>query len=193
MKPWAGMLGLALLLYPVGYYLLAGHLGLTSLVVLFAVLALLRIMGARHLALRVRGALAAALVAFAAAILLWQSPGLLKLYPVAVNGGLLIFALYTLRFPPSAIERLVRRLNLSVSAAGVGYMRNVTWLWCGFFAVNGSIAAYTALAANTATWAVYNGAVSYIAAGVLFAVEFVVRGFYRRRVARRAEQAACCS
>lgn len=192
MRQWAGLLGLALLLYPLAYFLLAEHLGLTGLVVLFAVLALFRVLGARHLAPRWRGAAAAAVAAFVAAILLWQSAGLLKLYPVAANAGLLIFALYTLRYPPSAIERLVRGLNLSVSAAGVRYMRNVTWLWCGFFAVNGGIAAYTALAADTATWAVYNGAVSYAAAALLFAVEFVVRGFYRRRVARRAEQAPGC-
>lgn len=192
MRQWAGMLGLALLLYPVGYYLLAGHLGLTGLVALFALLALLRVMGARRLAPRWRVAAAAAVAAFVAAILIWESATLLKLYPVAVNGGLLAFALYTLRYPPSAIERLVRGLNLSVSAAGVGYMRNVTWLWCGFFAINGGVAAYTALAADTATWAVYNGLVSYAAAAVLFAVEFVVRGFYRRRVARRADQAPSC-
>ncbi|MDZ7668575.1 MAG: hypothetical protein U5Q16_03840 [Gammaproteobacteria bacterium] len=160
--------------------------------VLFALLAMLRVLGARHVAPRWRGAAAAALAVFVAAVLLWQSTSLLKLYPVAVNVGLLLFALYTLRYPPSAIERLVRGLNLSVSAAGVGYMRNVTWLWCAFFVVNGSIAAYTALATDTATWAVYNGAVSYAAAGLLFAVEFVVRGFYRRRVARRADQAPSC-
>lgn len=192
MKPSARVLMLALLLYPVGYYLFADRLGLTGVAALFAVLVLLRVLGASHVAPRWRYGAAVGVVAFVFAIVYWQSAVLLKFYPVAVNGALLAFALYTLYRPPSAIERLVRQLDMSVTEAGVGYMRNVTWVWCVFFAVNGGIAGYTAVAADTGTWAVYNGAISYAAAATLFAVEFVVRGFYRRRVARRDRQATCC-
>jgi uncharacterized membrane protein len=59
----------------------------------------------------------------------------------------------------------------------------VTLAWCGFFLVNGTIAAWTALAAPLAWWTLYNGLLSYLLIAALFGAEWVARGVYRRRVA----------
>lgn len=193
MSPAAGagaiVLALVLLAYPVLFYGLQDQLGITWLGALLAVLALARLLAQRRLGAAWRAAAAGAIVVFVSAAAYFQSSALLKLYPVAVNGVLLCWGVHTLFHPPSAIERLVLRLRWPVSAAGQRYMRAVTAIWCGFFALNGSVAAFTALAAPTAVWAWYNGAVSYLLAGALFGAELVFRGFYRRRHAAVGQRA----
>jgi len=181
----AALLVPVLLVYPILFHLLHERLGLAGLGVLLGALVLGRLFTLPGIPAPWRVAVGAAAVAFVLAVLHWRSSDLLELYPVAVNAVLLAYGLYTLRYPPSAIERLMRALDVPVSDAGVGYTRNVTILWCIFFAANGAVAGYLALAASTAAWAWYNGAVSYLLAGVLFAVEFVFRGFYKRRVLQR--------
>jgi len=60
----------------------------------------------------------------------------------------------------------------------VRYTRQVTRIWCAFFAVNALIAAWTALWATREVWALYNGFFAYLAMGALFAGEWILR---RRR------------
>ena len=95
---------------------------------------------------------------------------------------LAVFAI-SLRYPPSAIERLARLQEPDLPESGVRYTRRVTQVWCGFFIVNGSIALATVLWASDAAWALYNGLIAYLLMGLLFAAEWLVR----RRV--RAAQA----
>ncbi|UXY16008.1 hypothetical protein N8I74_03025 [Chitiniphilus purpureus] len=108
----------------------------------------------------------------------------LRAYPVLVNAALLAGFGYSLRHPPSAIERFARLTEPDLPAAAVAYTRRVTWLWCGFFTVNGALALATGLWADQTTWALYNGGVAYLLMGLLLGGEWLVR----RRVRRRAEQ-----
>ncbi|MEN9545143.1 MAG: hypothetical protein RLZZ598_1976 [Pseudomonadota bacterium] len=107
----------------------------------------------------------------------------LKLYPVLVNAALLALFGASLVRGPSLIERLARLSEPELPPAGVHYTRRVTQLWCAFFVVNGSMAAITALYADTATWALYNGLVAYLLIGILFAGEWCVRQFVKARLA----------
>ena len=99
----------------------------------------------------------------------------LKLYPVLVSAVLLCVFGLSLRNPPSAIERIARLREPDLPDAAIAYTRKVTIAWCLFFIGNGSIALFTALWASDRTWAVYNGLVSYLLMGVLFAGEWLVR------------------
>nr|WP_255653589.1 MULTISPECIES: hypothetical protein [unclassified Myxococcus] len=99
----------------------------------------------------------------------------LKLYPVLVNSMLLAVFATSLVYPPTVIERLARLREPQLPASGVAYTRRVTQVWCGFFVVNGGIALATALWASDATWALYNGLISYGLMGLLFAGEWLVR------------------
>jgi uncharacterized membrane protein len=82
---------------------------------------------------------------------------------------------YTLLYPPSMIERFARLQRADLDAHGVQYTRTVTQVWCGFFVVNFFIALYTALYSDLSVWALYNGCLVYVAIGVLFAAEYLVR------------------
>ena len=61
------------------------------------------------------------------------------------------------------------------------YCKKVTIVWCAFFIINGSIAAYTALhnfgseELNNKIWSIYNGGISYVLMGLLFIVELFIR------------------
>lgn len=99
----------------------------------------------------------------------------LKLYPVLVNAALLGAFSYSLIVPPSAVERIARLREPDLPPPAIAYTRRVTQVWCGFFAVNGAVALYTALYASSAQWSFYNGFVAYILIGLLFAGEYCVR------------------
>jgi uncharacterized membrane protein len=81
----------------------------------------------------------------------------------------------TLWNPPSMIERFARVLEPALDANGVAYTRVVTWIWLGYFTLNAGIALWTAMAGSPAQWAIYNGAICYVLAGLLFAGEWLVR------------------
>ncbi len=131
----------------------------------------------RAVATRERVWLVAALGAgvLAVATLVGNSALPLKLYPVLVNGVLLGVFATSLAFPPTVIERLARLREPELPPSGVAYTRRVTQVWCGFFVLNGSTALATSLWASDAVWALYNGLISYVLMGVLFAGEWWVR------------------
>jgi uncharacterized membrane protein len=106
---------------------------------------------------------------------------LLRFYPVCMNVIMLVVFGASLIRPPSIIERVARRARHDVSGAATRYMRQVTWVWCGFFVANGAAALYTTLYANMEAWAFYNGLIAYILIGALLVGEYLVRRAKMRR------------
>ena len=106
-----------------------------------------------------------------------------KLYPVLVNiAGAAWFA-WTLIRPPSAAERLARLANPTerFDWRKSSYTKRVTQIWVVFFLFNSGAATYTALAASTGVWAIYNGFIAYLLIGLLLGGEYLFRIRYRRR------------
>jgi uncharacterized membrane protein len=108
-------------------------------------------------------------------------PRLLLYVPALVNLGLLIGFAHTLRGGPPLVETLARLQVGELSPAEVRYCRTVTWVWCGFFAANALASAWLALRGSLAAWALWTGALSYLAVGLLFAAELTVRSIRFRR------------
>lgn len=107
---------------------------------------------------------------------------LLKIYPAMINLIMLLIFGLSLKYPPSMIEVFARIQQPELPAAAINYTRHVTMVWCLFFLINGSLAAYTAMNTSRETWAFYNGFLTYIIMGILFAGEWLVR---RRLMARQ--------
>jgi uncharacterized membrane protein len=166
--------------YPVVVYLALGHVSPRWIALLLVVLGLARAWVTRELFWL--GAAAVAMV-LAAASFLGDHWGPLKLYPALVNG--VMFGLFAMSLwrGPSVVERLARLRQPDFPPAAVRYTRRVTQVWCGFFVVNGLVAAATALWSSTATWTLYNGLLSYIAMGTLMGGEWLVRRRVRARIA----------
>ena len=106
---------------------------------------------------------------------------IIKLYPVAISLMLLVTFYYSLLHPPTIIERFARIKEANLSAAAINYTQKITIIWCSFFAINGLIALWTALAQNAKIWAIYNGLISYILIGALFVTEFIYRQYAKRK------------
>lgn len=98
-----------------------------------------------------------------------------KLYPVAISLGLCVLFVVSLFRPPSMIERFARLRDADLSEKAVHYTRQVTRVWVVFFVVNASVSAYTGLFMTDEYWLLYNGFVSYMLMGTLFAGEWLVR------------------
>lgn len=105
----------------------------------------------------------------------WNSALAMRLYPVFMTGAILIAFASTLVNPPSMIERFARLAEPDLPPSGVAYTRKVTIVWCAFLALNFCVALWTALYASLELWALYNGVISYVLMGLLFAGEFLVR------------------
>ncbi len=158
--------------YPLLVYLGLAHAEPRALALLLLSLALARFLASRSqqaLGLALAGLLLAALTA-------WSNQLLpLKLYPVAVSAALLVLFGLSLWKGPTVVERLARLQEPNLDAHGVAYTRRVTQVWCGFFVLNGSLALATALWGSDATWALYNGLISYGLMGLLMGGEWLVR------------------
>lgn len=115
-------------------------------------------------------------VSVAACTYVLNEPFYLRLYPVLMSGLMLGMFAMSLFQPPSMIE-MFARLSFKgrpMPAHVVTYTRNVTKVWCGFFILNGAVALYT-VSASLETWTLYNGLISYLLMGGLFAGEFIYR------------------
>ncbi|MDR1587410.1 MAG: AMP-binding protein [Treponema sp.] len=111
----------------------------------------------------------------------------LKLYPVLMNAVMLGVFGFTLFSPPPMIFRFAVLQDKSIRGSLAekrieGYCRKVTIVWCAFFIVNGGAALFTVLSGSDLLWSVYNGGVSYILMGTLFAGEFIVRRISDRKM-----------
>ena len=118
---------------------------------------------------------AGVLVTLSVAVWFSNDERVLRLWPVGMNVALLLVFGVSLLQPPPMIERFARLLHPELPAEGVRYTRRVTTVWCAFFVLNGSIAAYTALGASREAWVLYNGLIAYVLMGALFCGEWLVR------------------
>lgn len=96
-------------------------------------------------------------------------------YPVLMNAGFLCLFLFTLIFPPTIVEKIARLQDPDLPEAGVRYTRQVTKVWCGFFLINGLIAAWTVWYGNRQIWGLYNGLISYLLTAFLMLLEYCIR------------------
>ncbi len=104
----------------------------------------------------------------------------LKLYPLAVCGTFFFVFAMSLASPPNIIFRFATLQDKSILGSPFkgrveAYCKKVALVWCGFFVLNGAAAAWTAFYGSERAWAVYNGGLSYIIMGLIFAVEFLIR------------------
>ncbi|BDC81175.1 hypothetical protein [Aeromonas hydrophila] len=104
-------------------------------------------------------------------------------YPLAVSLALLCLFGWSLTRPMSLVERLARLQDPALPPAAIGYTRRVTQVWCGFFVINGALAAFTIWHGDLALWSLYNGLISYALMGGLMGAEYLVRRCLLKRLA----------
>ena len=105
-----------------------------------------------------------------------------KLYPVCVSLTLLALFGSSLTGEKSIVQRLAELRVPEGQRTDFFrlYCRRVTEAWCVFFVLNGFISLSTCFMSDR-DWALWNGLISYILIGCMFACEFAVRIWLRRR------------
>lgn len=106
-----------------------------------------------------------------------------KAYPVIVSGGLAFMFGASLWRATSLVEGLAMLGGETLSSAGRRYCRRVTMVWAVWLAINTFIAAALAVFGSLEAWALWTGLLSYLVIGFIFAAEFILRRFLRRRQA----------
>lgn len=170
------ILAIFLLSYPVIVYLGISHLEAHWLAIILVIAIAARcVFIPRKYSYRIWLFMAVGLL-IAGLVFLFNDPIYLRLYPVMMSLTMLGIFAYSLHSPPTVIE--------SIAALGfkgeempkhvIDYTRAVTKVWCVFFVLNASIAAYT-ITLSLDIWALYNGLISYLLMGLLFAIEFIYR------------------
>lgn len=96
-------------------------------------------------------------------------------YPVLMNLGMAAAFGLSLARPPSLVECFAALAEPPPSPAARSYMRKVSLVWCLFLCANAGLSTFTAFLGDMAVWTLYNGLVSYLLMGALFAVEYAVR------------------
>ena len=139
---------------------------------------------------RARLLLSSGLLLTAGLICLMTGSGLfLKFYPLVISAIFLAAFGYTLFSRPTMIFRFATMMDKSIPGSLAekrveNYCTKVTVIWCIFFVLNGSIALMTVFSKNDILWSVYNGGVSYVLMGMLFAGEFIVRKVVNKKMPR---------
>lgn len=124
--------------------------------------------------------MALAALLFCALLGVAGAPALLRWYPVLLSAMLLSLFVLSLKFGPPIVERLARLREPDLPAVAVRYTRQVTQVWALFFFCNGLIATALTLWAPLSWWTLYNGLISYLLMGLLFAAEWLVRQRVRK-------------
>ena len=120
------------------------------------------------------------LLAAGVVCLLTGSAIFLKFYPVVISAIFLCAFGYTLFARPTMIFRFATMMDKTIRGSLAekrveAYCTKVTVVWCVFFVLNGSVALITVFSKSDILWSIYNGGISYMLMGMLFAGEFIVR------------------
>lgn len=105
----------------------------------------------------------------------------LKFYPAVVNFcgfSLFFISLFT---KETLIQKFATMMEgKELPEVAKSYTRNLTYVWCIFLFFNFSIALWSVYLSET-FWELYNGCITYILTGLLFAVEYLIRIRFKKK------------
>ncbi|CDE89654.1 MAG: hypothetical protein BHW55_01685 [Candidatus Melainabacteria bacterium 35_41] len=108
----------------------------------------------------------------------------LKFYPVITNSFIFIVFFSSLFCKETVIQKIAKKMDGELTDFSRNYTRNLTYVWCIFLFINLSISILTVFL-PAKIWILYNGCISYIAIGLLFGVEYIVRITLRAKHVRK--------
>ena len=111
----------------------------------------------------------------------------LKFYPVIVNSFIFCVFFSSLFCKETVIQKIAKKMEGGVlNEFTKNYTRKLTYVWCVFLFINLSISIATVFM-SAKVWELYNACISYIALGVMFGVEYIVRIIMRARYQKNAK------
>lgn len=108
----------------------------------------------------------------------------LKFYPVIVNSFIFCVFFSSVFCEETIIQKIAKKMDGELTDFSRNYTRKLTYVWCIFLFVNLSIS-FATVFMSPKVWELYNACISYIALGVMFGVEYIVRIFLRAKYDRK--------
>lgn len=102
-----------------------------------------------------------------------------KFYPVCANLTVFLIFFTSLFSKETVIQKIAKALEGELDDFTKNYTRKLTFVWCVFCFCNLTLSVITVFLPEK-IWAIYNGCISYIAIGTMFAVEYIVRKVLKR-------------
>lgn len=123
------------------------------------------------------------LIVFCICMWWFNNEYLLKILPALISLGALFVFTHSYIEPPTIPARIALRIEGELCEARLSYTNKITLVWITFFLINAGISLYTVFVGSTELWALYNGLISYMLMGALFAGEYLYRTFvFERRL-----------
>lgn len=108
----------------------------------------------------------------------------LKFYPVIVNSFIFCVFFSSVFCEETIIQKIAKQMDGELTDFSRNYTRKLTYVWCIFLFVNLSIS-FATVFMSPKVWELYNACISYIALGVMFGVEYIVRIILRAKYDRK--------
>ena len=108
----------------------------------------------------------------------------LKFYPVIVNSFIFCVFFSSVFCEETIIQKIDKKMDGELTDFSRNYTRKLTYVWCIFLFVNLSIS-FATVFMSPKVWELYNACISYIALGVMFGVEYIVRIILRAKYDRK--------
>lgn len=103
-----------------------------------------------------------------------------KLYPVLMNFLFFCIFLGSLMGKETVIQKIAKSLDGKLEEPVKTYTKNLTYVWIVFLFFNFLMSVWS-LFLSDKFWALYNGFISYLLIGGVFAVELPIRYFFKKR------------
>lgn len=103
-----------------------------------------------------------------------------KFYPVAVNFVFFCMFFFSLFSRETVIQRMARAFEPDIKSKSLEYTRNLTYVWAVVTFCNFLVSLWTVFA-DEKIWAFYNGCLSYLLIGAVFAAEYSVRVRFKKK------------
>lgn len=108
----------------------------------------------------------------------------LKFYPVIVNSFIFCVFFSSVFCEETIIQKIAKKMDGELTDFSRNYTRKLTYVWCIFLFVNLSIS-FATVFMSPKVWELYNACISYVALGVMFGVEYIVRIILRAKYDRK--------
>ena len=108
------------------------------------------------------------------------SERVLVIIPVLVKALRLVLFAGSLSSKEPLLIRVVRARGTPVGEHATRYLTRLTAIWAGFFLLNGLVSVWTTTS-SIEIWTIYNGVISYLIIGVLASIEWIYRGYFKKR------------
>lgn len=108
----------------------------------------------------------------------------LKFYPVIVNSFIFCVFFSSVFCEETIIQKIAKKMDGELTDFSRNYTRKLTYVWCIFLFINLSIS-FATVFMSPKVWELYNACISYIALGVMFGVEYIVRIILRAKYDRK--------